>query len=545
MKTIYYCHLDNHISGGNHFLQFNSKASRLSYLSNQVKFTGQQNFQEHAFMDELVVPFPISQIRLVNYLYFTIEGSSQDIYCYHILRSEYNTATSSTIFLKLDAFTTYQFSITFKPSFVERCHVDRWSSSGIPSKEITAEKFGDYDKTIIHKQSSPINDGCYIYASINPLGKVSYRPTTGTGGGGNPDKPSGGGGCGDLSLGIASKNGFLFIKGHEGLAQYSHDIGDGVQTIGYGCTDRYDGANYTTLKKNEPVSDELASEVYANSLTENYGIPLINRLEQDNITVSQNEFDALLSFVYNAGLGSLTSSGIYSNLKSGNKQGAYQEWLTTNILPGSQFESGLRARRQAEANIFLKGEYDIRDTLIYGVGGAVIGTLNTINSYVPPLITNTCSSDSLNEMTEDELGNIWQFPVSGVVSATFPTYPDGTSHSGIDIANNEGLKIRSSGIGHVIYVGTDASTGYGYHVIIQMENGTQHWFGHMKTIPYVSVGQSVDYSTILGIVGSTGNSSGAHVHWEIRTAPYAYDSSCWINPSPRTKLYDTIQGVGD
>lgn len=544
MKTIYFLALEHHTLTGNHLLHFSNKQSRLSYLSSRVKFSGGQNFQEHAFLTELTVPYTIEQVKLVNYLYFYVGSSSTDIYCYHILKSEYNTQGTSKLTLKLDTFTTYQFDLTFKSSFVERCHVNRWSSTGIPSNELAGEPFGEYDKTIVHKQSAPINDGCYIYTSTNPLGKLTYRPTaTGGGGGGSL-----GGGCGDLTLGIPSKNGFLFIKGFEGLAQYSHNIGDGVLTIGYGCTDRYDGANYTKLKANEPVSDELASEVFATSLVENYGIPLINRLESDNITVSQCEFDALLSFVYNAGLGSLTGSSIYTNLKEGNKSGVAQAWLTTNILPGTQFETGLRERRQAEANIFLSGQYDIRNTLIYGQGGSVSGTLYTSTSYVPPLIENTCqggTGETVNEMTQDELGNVWQFPVKGTITATFPTYPDGTTHSGLDIAGNDGLKIRSSGVGHVIYVGTDISSGYGNYVIVQMDNGTQHWFGHMKTIPYVKVGDSVNHQTILGVVGSTGNSSGPHVHWEIRTSPYAYDFTCWVNPSPRSKVGDIVKGVGD
>ena len=545
MKTIYYATLESHTLTGNHLMKFNNKQSRLSYLSNRVKFSGNQSFQEHAFIDELIVPFPIEQIRLVNYLYFFIGGSSTDMYCYHIVKSEYKSPNTSKITLKLDVFTTYQFDITFMPSYIERCHVNRWKSSGIPTQELTGEPFNEYDKTIVHKESVPINDGCYIYTSVNPLGKLTYRPTaTGGGGGGGTI----GGGCGDLHLGIPSKDGFLFVKGFEGLAQYAHNIGDGVLTIGYGCTDRYDGENYKELKANEPVSDGLASKVFASSIVENYGIPLINRLEADGIIVMQHEFDALLSFVYNAGLGSLTNSAIYSNLKSGNKQASAQAWLTTNILPGSQFEAGLRERRQAESTIFLSGQYDIRNTLIYGQGGSISGTLYTSTSSVPPLIENTCqggTGETLNEMTEDELGNVWQFPVSGVISATFPTYPDGTTHSGIDIAGNDGLKIRSSGKGYVIYVGTDTTTGYGNHVVVQMENGTQHWFGHMKTTPYVRVGDSVNHQTILGIVGSTGNSTGPHVHWEIRTSPYAYDFTCWVNPSPRSKVGDIIKGVGD
>ena len=538
MAIINLCSLPDISNNYEHVLSFPNLSSQVTYMQNHVITTATQNIQADGFLTTLNISKPIADLRYCDYLYFI--GLDNKYYFYFITTCEYLTQNSTQLTLELDVWSTYQFDFIFLPSFVERCHVPRWID-GNPSQEYTPEPVGEYDKTIIHQETVANDKGCYIYASMNPIGKVNYRPTATGGGGGSTDT-----GCGDPNLGIPSKDGFLFIKGYEGLAQYAHNIGDGVLTIGYGCTDKYDGANFTKLKANEPVSDELASVVFADSVTENYGIPLINQLDKDGVSVSNHEFDALLSFVYNAGLGSLTKSSFYSSIKDGNKELACQQWLTTNILPGSQFENGLRERRKAEANMFKTGQYDIRNTLIYGQGGQVVGTLDVQNSYVPDLILKTCDGGMyVNELTEDELGNVWQFPVKGTVSATFPTYPDGSTHSGIDIANNDGLKIRPSGDGIVYYVGSDSSSGYGYHVVVEMKNGTRHWYGHMKTLPYVSVGQSVNPQTILGIVGSTGNSSGSHVHWEIRTAPYAYDQTCWINPSPRTKVYDTITGVGD
>ena len=521
-----------------HVLTFSNQSSQLNYFMQQVITSTSQNFHADGFVEELVIGLEINLVRQADYLFFT--GIDNRTYYYFIDKKEYHSQNSTKLYLTLDVWNTYQHDIVFLPSFVERMHVDRWASTGVPTRELGSEPFTEFDRQVIHQQYTSSNDGVYIFTSTNPLGKLAYRPTASGGGGGHI------GGCGDYHLGIPSKNGFLFIKGFEGLAQYAHNIGDGVMTIGYGCTDAYDGQNYQTLKANEPVSDELASTVFATSVTESYGIPLINRLESDGVTVTQNEFDAMLSFVYNAGLGSLTNSAFYQQIKLGNKQQAGQLWLSTNVLPGTQFETGLRERRQAEVNIFLDGNYDIRNTLIYGHGGSISGTLITKDSFVPELITNTCpGGEFVNQLTEDELGNIWQFPVKGTISATFPTYPDGTPHTGIDIAGNDGLAIRSSGYGVVDYIGSDASSGYGYHVVVRMDNGLKHWFGHMKSLPYVTVGQSVTPQTVLGIVGSTGISTGPHVHWEIRTSPYAYDMTCCINPSPSTKLYDNIQGVGD
>ena len=537
--TIYCCMVNDLPNDYSHVMRFNTVESQVNYFMNRAFFTCSQNIPADGFCTQLTVPQTIETCRRCDYLFY--QGNDTKYYFYFINQIEYLTQNTTRLHLELDVFSTYQHDIEFLPSFIERQHVSRWVDGKPNINDCVDEGLPTYEYTICEEDFKLLKDGyngCYLFVSSSPLGMI----TDGSGGGGGGIDS----GCGDPNLGSPSTNGFLFIKGFEGLAQYAHNIGDGVLTIGYGCTDKYDGSNYQQLKANEPVSDELASTVFANSLVENYGIPLINRLEQDGVQVNNHEFDALLSFVYNAGLGSLTASQFYQSIQAGNKETAYQQWLTTNILAGSQFETGLRERRLAEANIFKSGQYDIRNTLIYGQGGSIAGTLDVMTSFIPDLIRNTCQGATfVNELTEDELGNIWQFPVSGRVSATFPTYPDGTTHSGLDIAGNEGLKIRSSGDGVVYYVGSDASSGYGYHVVVQMTNGTRHWYGHMKTLPYVREGETVNPQTVLGIVGSTGNSSGPHVHWEIRTAPYAYDFTCWINPSPRTKLYDQIQGVGD
>ena len=537
--TIYCCMVNDLPNDYSHVMRFNTIESQINYFMSRAFFTCGQNIPADGFCTQITVPQTLETCRRCDYLFY--QGNDSKYYFYFINQVEYLTQNTTRLHVELDVFSTYQHDLEFLPSFIERQHVSRWVDGKPNIQDSVDEGLPSYEYTICKEDFKLLKDGyngCYLFVSSSPLGMI----TDGSGGGGGGMDS----GCGDPNLGIPSTNGFLFIKGFEGLAQYAHNIGDGVLTIGYGCTDKYDGSNYQQLKANEPVSDEIASTVFATSLVENYGIPLINRLEQDGVQVNNHEFDALLSFVYNAGLGSLTASQFYQSIQAGNKETAYQQWLTTNILAGSQFEAGLRERRLAEANIFKSGQYDIRNTLIYGQGGSIAGTLDVMTSFVPDLIRNTCQGATfVNELTEDELGNIWQFPVSGRVSATFPTYPDGTTHSGLDIAGNEGLKIRSSGDGVVYYVGSDASSGYGYHVVIQMTNGTRHWFGHMKTQPYVHEGETVNPQTVLGIVGSTGNSSGPHVHWEIRTAPYAYDFTCWINPSPRTKLYDQIQGVGD
>ena len=475
-----------------------------------------------------------SVVRSCDYLFSrTTDG---EYVFYFVNQIEILTTSTIRLTISLDVWQTYHLRLTLLPSFVERCHVQRWKSTNIPTKEIVAEPLGNYESTVIKEENVPNNKGVYIITSTTPLGKVSNRPSGGSGGG---DIPSGG--CGNPSEGIPTPNGFLFIKGYEGLAQYTYDIGDGVMTIGYGCTDAYDGDNYVTLKANEPVSDELASEIMAQSLVSNYGIPLKNSLASDGLTVTANEFDAILSFVYNAGLGSWQNSSIRSCLLNGDKDGAYNAWLTQNIKIGTQFEAGLRARRQAEANIFKSSQYELRTIVIYGQGGSVVGSLDSSNSHVPSLISNECQNSGTITAHDciDGKGNKWLFPVGGTISSTYPNYPDGTYHGAIDISGNNLQPIYPPEDGFTVYQSGWNTGGYGNLCILYHANTqTYHYFAHQNELPLMSVGQTVNHTDCIGYVGTTGNSTGPHLHWEIRES----DLSTKINPcaSPTLSVGMTI-----
>lgn len=106
-------------------------------------------------------------------------------------------------------------------------------------------------------------------------------------------------------------------------------------------------------------------------------------------------------------------------------------------------------------------------------------------------------------------------PVSGTITSRFganESIRDHT-HKGMDIAAPNGTKIKAAAAGTVSYSGTMG--GYGNLVILSHGNGIQTYYGHCSKL-YVSKGEKVEAGDIIAAVGSTGYSTGNHLHFEIR-----------------------------
>ena len=106
-------------------------------------------------------------------------------------------------------------------------------------------------------------------------------------------------------------------------------------------------------------------------------------------------------------------------------------------------------------------------------------------------------------------------PVSGSITSRFGVVSSIRSgaHTGTDIAAQTGTPIKAVANGTVTFA--ERSGSYGNLIKITHENGVETWYGHCSKL-YATVGQKVEAGDIIAAVGSTGNSTGPHLHLEIR-----------------------------
>ncbi|WP_371262260.1 M23 family metallopeptidase [Sphingopyxis sp. YR583] len=97
-------------------------------------------------------------------------------------------------------------------------------------------------------------------------------------------------------------------------------------------------------------------------------------------------------------------------------------------------------------------------------------------------------------------------------------------HAGVDLASQAGSPIRATQSGSVASAGW--SGNYGYMVVLDHGNGVETRYAHMSAIS-VEAGRSVQQGDVIGLVGSSGRSTGPHVHYEVRIDGLA------TNPLPR------------
>lgn len=141
---------------------------------------------------------------------------------------------------------------------------------------------------------------------------------------------------------------------------------------------------------------------------------------------------------------------------------------------------------------------------------------------------NISESEALESLKEAKpvISRITQSaPLSrGTVSSNFGMR-GGRMHNGIDIAADAGTPINTIKDGVVFYAGWE--DGYGNVIIINHENDLQTIYGHCSIIE-IKTGEEVKAGQLIGRVGSTGRSTGPHLHFEVREKGVVVDPGNYI-----------------
>jgi murein DD-endopeptidase MepM/ murein hydrolase activator NlpD len=232
------------------------------------------------------------------------------------------------------------------------------------------------------------------------------------------------------------------------------------------------------------------------------------------------------------------------------------ETLTAKI----KLEQQQKVKTQAYASALSSKVGSFKDELerLQSVGSA--------NAETQPLedVSNQQTTDvaivGLNRLSEQSIASLEArgssldsipsgWPLTGDISSTFgyrlnPFNRKLQRHTGWDIATAMGTPIAATANGVVVTAGM-SSIGYGLHVIVDHGNGLKTLFGHLSSIE-VSLGQEVFLGDEIGLVGSTGNSTGPHLHYEVRLNDAPIDPGPFLvrevseNPMPRLEVLSEV-----
>lgn len=183
--------------------------------------------------------------------------------------------------------------------------------------------------------------------------------------------------------------------------------------------------------------------------------------------------------------------------------------------------AGLEKTRSDQVR--LKNALDVRIAAVTSEVAALSREEATLSALIrarqlPPEAADTPSGGggggaAANAPAARVSGSGMAWPTNGSITSAFGARW-GSLHAGIDIANGAGTPIRAAKAGTIILSGWNG--GYGNSIVIDHGGGLSTLYAHMARVR-ASEGQRVDQGDLIGDMGSTGNSTGSHLHFETRT----------------------------
>jgi|GEM_PF-2936811 Membrane proteins related to metalloendopeptidases len=154
----------------------------------------------------------------------------------------------------------------------------------------------------------------------------------------------------------------------------------------------------------------------------------------------------------------------------------------------------------------------------------MLGLLTSMQDLSPVIERWSARIGSL-QRTADKVANIgqgsWEMPMKGEISQGYNSH-----NHGIDIAGQLGDPVKATKDGDVEQVGYDDI--YGNYILIDHGKGTESLYGHLQGL-FVKTGYPIVAGEKIGTCGSTGNSTGPHLHFEIRKNGATVDPISYLN----------------
>ena len=140
--------------------------------------------------------------------------------------------------------------------------------------------------------------------------------------------------------------------------------------------------------------------------------------------------------------------------------------------------------------------------------------------------------ETLEKQADQEMRIPSGWPVEGTITSTFgfrfgPRTGKLERHGGWDIATATGTPVLASASGKVIAAGF-SNVGYGLHVVVDHGNGLKTLYGHLSQMD-VKLDDEITLGAQIGLVGSTGNSTGPHLHYEVRLSDVPVDPGPFVD----------------
>jgi murein DD-endopeptidase MepM/ murein hydrolase activator NlpD len=179
------------------------------------------------------------------------------------------------------------------------------------------------------------------------------------------------------------------------------------------------------------------------------------------------------------------------------------------VKPGDTL-SGLAAKYKVDASAIIGySENQLADaSAALTIGSQIVVPGGTKPFITPQINTPVMRVDAPADAAKGSGSFSW--PTSGNVTQQF-----WGGHRAIDIGSWVGAPVKSADSGYVVEAGGGWNGGYGNHVLVDHGNGFATLYAHLNSI-FVRPGESISRGQQIGTVGMTGNSTGPHLHFEIR-----------------------------